>query len=175
MLCCCVACAGCLAALAEWMTSYAYIIIGVYGYGFAKSGGHVLTLFKSHGLLIAEQDLVVSIVLFLGQVVVALTTGAFGALLAKKGPDLWTDGVSNAVAVSGTVSAFIGYGVALVCLTVVEAADQAVLITFMEHPKVLENNHPAEHDSLAATWKLMGEKEEEAPTEGGAPTTEETV
>lgn len=171
VLCCCVCAAGCLAKCAEWMTGYAYIVVGMYGYGFVRSGGHVVSLFTKHGLLIAEQDFIVSLIILMGCVVVALVTGAFGALLAKKGPDSWTEGVSDPLLVAGFVSALIGFGIGSVCLAVIEAADQAVLIAFMEHPKTLEDNHPDEHALLSSTWKLMNEKEEEQPVEvtAGAP------
>ena len=37
-MCCCVCLANCLAKIAETFTSYAFIIVGIYGYGFGKVG-----------------------------------------------------------------------------------------------------------------------------------------
>lgn len=167
-LCCCIAMVGCLGKCAEWCTEYAYVTIGIYGHGFTAACSHVMDLFKTHGLLIAEQDMVVSLVLLMGTGVVGLTTGAFGALLAENGPDAWTESLAHPAVVSAVVCTAIGLGIGTVCLSVVEAADQAVLISFMEHPKVLETNHPEEHALLASTWKSMGEKEEEMAMTGGA-------
>ena len=58
--------------------------MGIYGYGFGKAGTHTAKLFTDQGLLLLEMDSLVELVLTMGAVVVALITGAAGALMAEK-------------------------------------------------------------------------------------------
>ena len=41
------------------------VIVGVYGFGFIRAGGHVIALFATRGLLLAEEGMLISVVLYL--------------------------------------------------------------------------------------------------------------
>mmetsp|Transcript_3008 Transcript_3008/g.4968 ORF Transcript_3008/g.4968 Transcript_3008/m.4968 type:complete len:509 (-) Transcript_3008:203-1729(-) len=177
-MCCCVCLANCLAKIAEVFSSYAFIIVGMYGYGFGKAGGHTAKLFRESGILLLEMDGLVELVLAMGSVVVALITGAAGALIAEKGPDSWTDGVSDATLICGTIGAIMGFGVCQTCMSVVESANNSVLISWMENPHALEQNHPDEYHGLHETWRKLKRTEvsvDYAAEEGLVAPTETTV
>ena len=72
-----------------------------------------------------------------------------------QGPDEWTDGVDNAMPICATIGAIMGYGVCQTCMSVVEAANNSVLISWMENPHALELNHPDEYEALHCTWKKL--------------------
>eukprot|EP00617_Octactis_speculum_P008543 CAMPEP_0185795648 /NCGR_PEP_ID=MMETSP1174-20130828/160658_1 /TAXON_ID=35687 /ORGANISM="Dictyocha speculum, Strain CCMP1381" /LENGTH=315 /DNA_ID=CAMNT_0028490949 /DNA_START=573 /DNA_END=1520 /DNA_ORIENTATION=+ len=155
LLCCCVCCAKCFANFAEQFSSYAFIVVGVYGHGFVKAGAHAARLFRDNGLLLLQMDALVELVLAMGSVVVGLTTGAFAALLAEKGPSEWVEGLKNATLIFAIIGSLMGFAVCQTCMSVIEAANASVLVIWMENPHAFEQNHPEEYTALHASWKKL--------------------
>ena len=63
-------------------------------------------------------------------------------------------------------------------MSVVESANNSVLISWMENPHALEQNHPDEYEGLHLTWKKLKRTEvsvDYAAEEGLVAPTETTV
>ena len=162
MACCmhCFACAiACLERCAEYMNKYAYTYVGIYGYGFMTAGWKVMGLFANEGLTI-QNDLIVEYVLLFGSVVVGMLTCGVGLMAVINGPARWTLGLHPyARGIVGTVCFFIGFGISIVMNGVIDAANKAVFILFLENPHALEHTHPEHHDRLLKAWKMIGHAE----------------
>ena len=62
------------------------------------------------------------------------------------GPARWTLGLHPyARGIVGTVCFFIGFGISIVMNGVIDAANKAVFILFLENPHALEHTHPEHH------------------------------
>ena len=158
LLCCVVSCFGCAQRCAEVFNFYAYVVVGIYGYGFVHAGGHVVAIFASKGLLLAEEGSLVAAVLNLGSAMVALSTAAAGALMAYRNPSL-VAGVPYPITSAFVTCTVIGHGIASTMFSVVEAANATVFISYVENPHALHNDHPAEYAKLHHAWLAMGREE----------------
>ena len=54
--------------------------------------------------------------------------------------------------------------VAGVMMGVLDAANKAVFVLYLENPSILKETHPAEHDTLKEAWESMGKTERESDT-----------
>ena len=162
---CLLACLACLIACiqkcVEYMNKYAYTYVGIYGYGFMTAGWKkVMGLCANEGLTIIQNDLIVEYVLLFGSVVVGMLTCGVGLMAVINGPARWTLGLHPyARGIVGTVCFFIGFGISIVMNGVIDAANKAVFILFLENPHALEHTHPEHHDRLLKAWKMIGHAE----------------
>ena len=82
LLLCLVECLlNCLEGIVEYFNKWAYIYVGLYGYGYVEAGKNVMRLFKSRGWdVIITDDLVSNTLLMMG-IIVGLVMGAVGIIL----------------------------------------------------------------------------------------------
>jgi len=160
VLYCLACCVACLEKCVEYMNKYAYTYVGIYGYGFMTAGMKVMSLFVNEGLTIIQNDLIVEYLLLFGNAVVGALTAGLGIIVVQRSPAEWTEGLHPyAQLLVGIISFIIGFGIAMVMNGVIDAANKAVFILFLENPGRLAVTHPAEHDRLASAWKLIGHSE----------------
>lgn len=160
MLRCLVCLLRCIQKWAEIFNFYTYVVVGIYGYGFMHAGAHVVGIFASKGMLLAEEGSLIEMVLMLGTAVVALVSGATGALVAYNNPELVT-GVPYPITSTMITCTIVGHGIAHTMFAVVSAANATVFISYIENPHALHNDHPKEYAKLHAAWIGMGRKEVE--------------
>merc|ERR1712183_589013 len=83
MLSCLVSCIlGCLEGILEYFNKWAFIYVGLYGYGYMDAGKNVIQLFKSRGWSALIADDLVGRALATLSLVVGLLAGAVGVILA---------------------------------------------------------------------------------------------
>lgn len=128
-------------SLVEYFNKWAYVYVGIYGYGYIDAGKNVMGLFRARGweAIIAE-DLVGS-VLFLVSLITGLLVGAMGLVV-----ELSTDWFTNAGDASQTVAFFLGFIIGFVLcsimLNVVASGVTATIVLFAEAPSEFQTNHP---------------------------------
>merc|ERR1711998_126580 len=61
--------------------------------------------------------------------------------------------------VVGTICFFLGFFVACIMNGIIDAANKAVFILYLENPHALENTHPDAHTKLTQAWKMIGHSE----------------
>jgi len=157
---CVVCCVRCIQKCLEIFNFYCYVVVGIYGYGYLHAGAHVLSIFASKGLLLAEEGTLVELVLLLGTGVVALVTGASGALTVHRNPEL-VEGIYYPVTTTMLCCTIIGHGIAQTMFGVLEAANATVFVCYVENPHALHNDHPKAYLKLHKAWLSMGKTERE--------------
>merc|ERR1712038_677763 len=84
-LACCIDCLlGCIQGLVEYFNKWAYVYVGLYGFGYCEAGKNVMQLFKDRGWEAIIADDIVSTVLGLMALVVGLITSGFSILIASQ-------------------------------------------------------------------------------------------
>jgi hypothetical protein len=91
MLACCIDCIlSCIQAFVEYFNKWAFVYVGVYGYGYCEAGKSVIQLFKDRGWEAVIADDLVGMVLFFLSLLVGLVTAGLGVLLVEV-TDFWDD------------------------------------------------------------------------------------
>lgn len=75
----------------EYLNKWAYVYVGLYGYGYIEAGRNVMTLFQHKGWNVIITDDLVDNVLFMVSIVIGLTTGLVGFIVAGLQQDLLAD------------------------------------------------------------------------------------
>ena len=74
---CCIDCLlGCIESLLEYFNKWAFVYVGLYGYGYCEAGKNVMALFRDRGWEAIIADDLVGMALGLLSIVVGLLTGA---------------------------------------------------------------------------------------------------
>lgn len=91
LLACCIDCIlSCIQSVIEYFNKWAFVYVGVYGYGYCEAGKSVIQLFKDRGWEAVIADDLVGMVLFFLSLIVGLVTAGVGVVLVKT-TDLWAD------------------------------------------------------------------------------------
>jgi len=84
MLACCIDCVlSCLQSIIEYFNKWAFVYVGIYGYGYCEAGKSVIQLFKDRGWEAVIADDLVGMVLFMMSLIVGLVTGGVAILLEQ--------------------------------------------------------------------------------------------
>mmetsp|Transcript_7580 Transcript_7580/g.11086 ORF Transcript_7580/g.11086 Transcript_7580/m.11086 type:complete len:500 (-) Transcript_7580:1202-2701(-) len=142
MLACCVDCIlGCLQSIIEYFNKWAFVYVGLYGYGYCEAGKSVIDLFKDRGWEAIIADDLVGMVLGLMSLVVGLLTGAAGLALEK-----FTDWFDDFTGNNGKIFAFvlglvIGLVLCSILMSTIASAVNSSIVLFAEGPAEFEQNH----------------------------------
>ena len=83
-LACCIDCIlGCIESLLEYFNKWAFVYVGLYGYGYCEAGKNVMNLFRERGWDAIIADDLVGMALGLLSLVVGLLTGACAVALEQ--------------------------------------------------------------------------------------------
>jgi hypothetical protein len=83
MLTCIIDCIlGCIEDIIEYLNKWAYVYVGLYGFGYLEAGRNVIQLFEQKGWTVIISDDLCDRVLFMVSVGVGLLTGLIGLALA---------------------------------------------------------------------------------------------
>ncbi|KAJ1444742.1 plasma-membrane choline transporter-domain-containing protein [Pelagophyceae sp. CCMP2097] len=154
-------CLGCCGAVMDYFNKYAFVYVGIHGYSFLYAGRQVVGLMSQQGMTAIGMDYFVETVLSLFAVGIGLLNAVFGLWLVRDAPDSWTEGLDHPDVVVGLIAGIGGYAVAQVVFSLVEGANKATFVLFLENPDVLAVTHPDMCTHLAKNWKLLGH---EVPT-----------
>mmetsp|Transcript_8549 Transcript_8549/g.12192 ORF Transcript_8549/g.12192 Transcript_8549/m.12192 type:complete len:119 (+) Transcript_8549:1264-1620(+) len=71
--------------LAEYFNKWAFVYVGLYGYGYVEAGKKVITLFKARGWTSIVANTLVSRCLSMISVTVAIVSGSLAAVIGSLG------------------------------------------------------------------------------------------
>lgn len=148
-LACCIDCIlGCIESLVEYFNKWAYVYVGLYGFGYCEAGKNVMQLFKDRGWEAIIADDIISTVLGLMGLVVGLITAGFSVLIASQS-DMFDEfaafvenGDTIAQIVCGIVGFIIGMFLCSIVMGVISSSVFASIVLFAEAPAEFESNHP---------------------------------
>jgi hypothetical protein len=143
---------ACLANLVEYFNQWAFVYVGLYGYGYLEAGKNVITLFKNRGWEAIIADDLVGNTLFLMSVIVGGLSGIVGLLL-----DVTTDYFATAPGNTRLVAFLLGFTVGIVLcsiiLSTVSSGVNTVIVLFAEAPAEFQQNYPELSNRMRETWQ----------------------
>jgi len=149
----------CVEELLEYFNKFAYIYVGMYGYGYVEAGKNVMTLFGQKGWSIIIADDLISNVLFLFSLIIGLLTGGVGAAIHEINPSWFSipAGASDTAAMGTAIGLcfLVGLVVSATTLSVVDSSVNTVLVCFAEAPAEFEENHPEHSAEMRSAWRKV--------------------
>mmetsp|Transcript_3436 Transcript_3436/g.7132 ORF Transcript_3436/g.7132 Transcript_3436/m.7132 type:complete len:502 (-) Transcript_3436:490-1995(-) len=142
---------SCLAAIVEYFNKWAFIYVGLYGYGYCEAGKQVFTLFKNRGWEAVIADDLVSNTLGLVSFFVGAIIGCVG-LVIEATSDLFEDAGGDAQWVSFFLGLVIGMFIASVAMSTFGSGVNAVIVLFAEAPADFQQNHPELSQKMRQIW-----------------------
>jgi len=150
-LACCLDCLiGCLESIMEYFNKWAFVYVGLYGYGFMEAGKSVITLFKDRGWEAVIADDLVGMVLTMLSFVVGLLTG--GICLFFEAQTTWFDefkydaegeGIEKQVKIMVfIIGLIVGLVMCSILMGSIDSAVSSVIVLFAEGPAEFEENYP---------------------------------
>mmetsp|Transcript_11421 Transcript_11421/g.28140 ORF Transcript_11421/g.28140 Transcript_11421/m.28140 type:complete len:386 (-) Transcript_11421:294-1451(-) len=146
---------GCLESILEYFNKWAFVYVGLYGYGYIEAGKNVFSLFRNRGWeAIIADDLVGNVFFFLSLCVGGICA-AIGFAFDEDSPPGWFDD-SPSPGNIGAVCAGLGFVAGLVLssimMSTIASAVNTVIVCFAEGPAEFEANHPELSRKMRETW-----------------------
>lgn len=140
---------SCLQSIIEYINRWAYIYVGIYGYKFTQAGRAVFDLFHQRGFDAIINDDLIGNMLNLVAFGVGIICALIGVAVAQWGNFVSFD---NSSVVLGLLGLFIGVGVAITPLSVVDSAVATIFVCFAEDPAAFQRSHPDLYQPLVTEW-----------------------
>jgi len=145
---------GCIEGILEYLNKWAYVYVGLYGYGYIDAGRNVMTLFQHKGWDVIITDNLVDNVLFMVSLVIGLVTGFLGMLISGLDKNLLAGlGYENVEAIGFIIGMVVGFVMGSILMSVVSSAVNTVIVCFAEAPNEFQNNHPELSNEMRETWR----------------------
>lgn len=148
-----------LESAAEYFNKWAFIYVGLYGYGYMEAGHNVLTLFRERGWTSIITDDLTSRVLGMMIFAVGMGTGLIGGLLTLVSGSLMSSSSSSdqeayyAMAIGTLVlGIIIGMVLSSIMFAVVNSAADTIIVLFAEAPLEFQQNHPNLAAEMNYAW-----------------------
>lgn len=154
MAACCIDCIlGIIEGLVEYFNQWAFIYVGLYGYGYCEAGKNVMTLFKDRGWDAIIADDLVGMVLGMLSMVVGVITG-LGSMISLSDTD-WFDSFDDDYKDTWVfiIGFLIGIVVCSILMSTIDSAVLAVIVLFAEGPAEFEANHPELSEKMRKAWR----------------------
>lgn len=139
---------SCLASLLEYFNKWAFIYVGVYGFGYIEAGKNVMQLFASRGWEAVIADDLVGGSILLICVILALVIGGLCVAFST---------LSEVLSQSYTMAFFIGFIPSiLICsilLSTISSGVNTVIVMFADAPREFEQNHPELSSKMREKWE----------------------
>ena len=144
---------ACIQGILEFLNRWAYIYVGLYGFGYIEAGRNVMTLFANKGFTVVISDDLASNVLFMMAAGIGLLTGVVGLLIGYSDPSLFGGmGFENGSGPGFLVGFLIGFLFAVIFMGVVDSAIGTVIVCYAEAPAEFQMNHPELATEMRAAW-----------------------
>jgi len=145
---------SCIRDIIEYLNKWAYVYVGLYGFGYIEAGRNVIQLFQQKGWTVIITDDLADRVLLMMSFAVGVLTGFVGLIAALADPNLLQGiGIEEGAT---AVAFFISFGVGLmfcsILMSVVGSAINTVIVCFAESPAEFESNHPELSREMRSTW-----------------------
>mmetsp|Transcript_1175 Transcript_1175/g.1426 ORF Transcript_1175/g.1426 Transcript_1175/m.1426 type:complete len:481 (-) Transcript_1175:260-1702(-) len=139
---------SCLEGILEYFNKWAFVYVGLYGYGYCEAGKNVMQLFKDRGWEAIIADDIVGTVLGMLSLVVGLICAGIGLLVTDRTD--WFDAINLYMNDNGTFVKFmagivgfvIGFALCLIVMGVIASSVNSTIVLFAEGPAEFEENHP---------------------------------
>lgn len=144
---------SCLQSILEELTKFAYIYVGLYGFGFIDAGRNVIQLFQQKGWTVIITDDLAENVLFMMSMAIGLATGLIGLVIGWLDSSMFEDfGLESSAGPAFLIGFLTGFVFSSVLLSVVASAINTVIVCYAEAPGEFEANHPHLSQQMRATW-----------------------
>jgi hypothetical protein len=146
---------ACIQDIIEYFNMFAYVYVGLYGFGYIEAGKNVMQLFQQKGWTVIINDDLGNRVLLMVSVCVGFLTGFIGLALALADQTLLSsldaDG-SNTAGIGFIIGMIVGFVFSSILLSVVASGINTVIVCFAESPAEFEANHPQLSATMRAAW-----------------------
>lgn len=146
----------------EYFNQWAYVLIGIYGYGYLESGRRVMELFRARGWTAIITNDLVGYVLSFTSVVVGILTGLCAVIIEMLASSGKGTGLSFFVGDVGSdvtarwiaffIGIFVGIFISSIMMNVLKGAVNTVIVCYADGPQKLEENHPQLTYNMAKSW-----------------------
>lgn len=135
---------ACIQDILEYINKWAYVYVGLYGFGYIDAGRNVLELFKSKGWDVIIADNLCDRVLFMVSLGVGVFTGLIGLLCAYMDNNLLVafDLGENSASAGFFIGLVVGFVFCSILMNVVGGAVNTVIVCYAESPAEFQANHP---------------------------------
>eukprot|EP00543_Licmophora_paradoxa_P005639 CAMPEP_0202445168 /NCGR_PEP_ID=MMETSP1360-20130828/4044_1 /ASSEMBLY_ACC=CAM_ASM_000848 /TAXON_ID=515479 /ORGANISM="Licmophora paradoxa, Strain CCMP2313" /LENGTH=475 /DNA_ID=CAMNT_0049061345 /DNA_START=49 /DNA_END=1476 /DNA_ORIENTATION=+ len=143
---------GCLESIVEYFNKWAFIYVGLYGYGYIDAGKNVITLFKNRGWEAIIADDLVGNVLFMVSLVVGAISGVIGIIIEQSSGFFENSG-SNASLVAFILGLVVGLVLCSIFMSSIGSAVNAVVVLFAEAPAEFQQHYPELSTKMNEAWR----------------------
>jgi hypothetical protein len=135
---------GCIQDILEYLNKWAYVYVGLYGFGYIEAGTNVINLFKSKGWDVIIADDLCDRVLFMVSLGVGILTGFIGMVCAALDQNLLGafDLGENVASAGFMTGLLVGFVFSSILMNVVGGAVNTVIVCYAESPAEFQQNHP---------------------------------
>lgn len=154
LIACCVDCIlSCLESILEYFNKWAFVYVGLYGYGYCEAGKNVIQLFKDRGWEAIIADDLVGMVLFMVSLIVGLITGGIAMFFEETTG--WFDDYPHDGAewVAFVVGLIVGLVLCSILMSVIASSVNSAIVLFAEGPAEFEKNHPELSAEMREAWQ----------------------
>eukprot|EP00588_Corethron_pennatum_P018823 CAMPEP_0194307252 /NCGR_PEP_ID=MMETSP0171-20130528/4126_1 /TAXON_ID=218684 /ORGANISM="Corethron pennatum, Strain L29A3" /LENGTH=473 /DNA_ID=CAMNT_0039059225 /DNA_START=123 /DNA_END=1541 /DNA_ORIENTATION=+ len=139
----------CLEDILEYFNKWAFVYVGLYGYGYVEAGKNVIGLFRARGwTTVITEDLGSRAIAFL-TMILSLVVGCTGLVLKEAFPEYY-EGVPGWGAY--LTCFLISFVVIYVMFGVVDGALNTVIVCYAEAPNEFQQNHPLLSEEMREAW-----------------------
>lgn len=137
---------SCIESIVEYFNKWAYVFVGIYGYGFMEAGKNVITLFRHRGWTTIITDDLVDKTLLMVSIGIGILNGILGTLLS-----VYFDGMG---AMMPFIIGFIlGFALSSILFKIVSSGVATVIVCYAEAPAEFQNNHTELSEQMRSTWR----------------------
>lgn len=143
---------SCIERLIEYFNKWAFVYIGIYGYGYLEAGKNISTLFADRGWSVILNDNLVDNCLGLLSILLASISGTFG--LIQEATSSWFEVFGDDLSKpSAFTFAFLtGLIISNITFSIVSAAVDSSIVLFAEAPAEFAINHPSLSSKMQAAY-----------------------
>jgi hypothetical protein len=132
---------SCIQGLIEYFNKWAYVYVGIYGYGYLESGKKVMAIFKARGWDSIIADDLVDNCLALVNLLLGLMIGSIGLVLHDT-TDWFDEFKDYSQYIAFFLSFLIGLAISSISFSIVDSSVNAVIVLYAEAPAEFANHHP---------------------------------
>eukprot|EP00535_Pseudo-nitzschia_heimii_P007829 CAMPEP_0197174342 /NCGR_PEP_ID=MMETSP1423-20130617/904_1 /TAXON_ID=476441 /ORGANISM="Pseudo-nitzschia heimii, Strain UNC1101" /LENGTH=490 /DNA_ID=CAMNT_0042623259 /DNA_START=73 /DNA_END=1545 /DNA_ORIENTATION=+ len=143
---------SCIEDIIEYFNKWAYVYVGLYGFGYVEAGRNVVELFKSKGWSVIITDDLNERVFLMMSVGVGVFTGLIGMVATAVNGNLMSDFGDDAAGFAFWITFLVGFAFCRILMSVFGAAVDTVIVCFAESPAEFEANHPALSQEMRSGW-----------------------
>jgi len=143
---------GCLQSIIEYFNQWAFIYVGLYGYGYCESGKNVMNLFKARGWEAIIVDNLVDWALFFVAMMIGLLCGVVAELLYAASDDTWFENAPTFNGANFILGFIIGTFLSSILMSTISSGVNSVIVLFAEQPTEFDRNHSELSSQMRSAW-----------------------